>query len=106
MSIPEGEASRIRAALGYMKPEKVLQWARATICPSISARDIRYIQNDRKRGGRRIGSAADAKCGPYSPHCGLIDNGDLAKKIEAHIAVRSKECGVHSDFYRMAIGWR
>lgn len=104
--IPNGDDWRIRKALTYMAPDKVLQWARATICPNINERDIARIHRDMPKGGRRIGTASDASAGPYSPHSGLIDNGSLAKKIDAFIAARSKECGVHPDFYRRSLGWR
>lgn len=104
--IPNGEDWRIRKALGYMEPHKVLQWAQVTICPSINERDIRRIDKDRSKGSRKIGTAPDAKSGPYTPHCGLIDNGTLANRIDAFIKVRSKECGVHPDIYRRSLGWR
>lgn len=103
--IPNGEDWRIRKALGYMAPDKVLQWAQVTICPSINLRDIARISRDMSKP-RKIGTAKDAGAGPYTPHCGLVDNGSLAVKIEAFIAARSKECGVHPDFYRRSLGWR
>lgn len=104
--IPTGDDWRIRNALKYMAPEKVLQWAQTTICPNINERDIRRIDRDRAKGKRKIGSAPDASPGPYTPHSGLIDTGSLAPRIDALIARRSKECGVHPDFYRRALGWR
>lgn len=104
--IPTGEDWRIRKALTYMAPDKVLQWAQATICPNINERDISRIERDRKKGSRRIGTAKDADAGLYSPDCALVDTGTLAKRIDAFIAARSKECGVHPDFYRRSLGWR
>lgn len=44
--IPTGENWRIKKALKYMAPEKVLQWARTTICPNINERDIARLQRD------------------------------------------------------------
>ena len=105
--IPTGDDWRIRKALGYMKPEKVLQWAQTTICPTINEKDIARIARDMPKGdSRRIGTAKDANAGPYAPHCGLVDNGTLGRKIDALIAARAKECGVHPDFYRRSLGWR
>lgn len=106
--IPNGDDWRIRKALSYMAPGKVLQWARATICPNINERDIRRIQRDmpRSRGVVRAGRARDANLPPIAPTENPRDTGTLAKKIDAFIAARSKECGVHPDFYRRALGWR
>lgn len=102
--IPNGEDHRIRSALKYMEPMKVLQWAQATICPSINHRDIGRIARDMAKS-RRIGTAKDAAPGPYN-HNPLVDDGTLGRKIDAFIAARSKECGVHPDFYRRSLGWR
>lgn len=104
--IPTGEDWRIRKALGYMPPHKVLQWAQVTICPSINERDIRRIDKDRSKGNRKIGTAPDARPGPYKPDASLMDNGTLATRIDAYITSRSKECGMHPDSFRRALGWR
>lgn len=106
--IPNGEDWRIRKALGYMSERKVLQWARTTICDRITERDIVRIARDmpKQPGVLRIGRARDAKLPPIGPREQLSCNGSLAKKIDAYIAARSKECGVHPDFYRRALGWR
>ena len=103
--IPTGEDWRIRKALGYMTQRKVLQWAQVTISPSINQRDVLRIARDMPKA-RAIGTAKDAGPGPYTPHCGLVDDGTLGRKIDAFIAARSKECGVHPDFYRGTLGWR
>lgn len=104
--IPTGEDWRIRKALAYMSERKVLQWARATICPRITERDVLRIKRDMPKGPRQIGTGARSANGPLNPHSALIDNGMLGKKIDAYIAARSKECGVRPEFYRRALGWR
>lgn len=103
--IPTGSDHMIRRALGYMDAKKVGQWARTMICPNITDRDIIRIQRSMS-APRRIGSAKDTALGPYTPHAGLVDDGALGRRIDAHIAARSKECGVHPDFYRRVLGWR
>ena len=103
--IPNGSDHMIRRALGYMTVPKVGQWARTMICPNITDRDIIRIQRSMS-APRRIGTAKDTAVGPYTPHTGLVDDGTLGRKIDAHIAARSKECGVHPDFYRRSLGWR
>lgn len=102
--IPNGSDHMIRRALGYMEPRKVGQWARTMICPKITDRDIIAIHRGMSQP-RRIGTAKDAVAGPYNSNP-LVDDGTLGRKIDAHIAARSKECGVHPDFYRRALGWR
>ncbi len=106
--IPNGSDHMIRRALGYLSPEKVLQWAQVTICPKINAKDISRIQRDmpRSRGVVRAGRARDANLPPIAPTENPRDTGTLGKKIDAFIAARSKECGVHPDFYRRSLGWR
>ena len=91
--IPTGDYWRIRKALGYMSERKVLQWARATICDRITERDIVRIARDmpKQPGVVRVGRARDAKLPPIGPREQLS---------------RSKECGVHPDFYRRSLGWR
>ena len=106
MSIPTGEDWRIRKALGYMSPHKVLQWAQVTISPGINAKDVSRIHRDMTKSARPIGTGAQTDDRPIHRHSELIDNGDLAKKINAHVIARSKECGVHPDFYRRSLGWR
>lgn len=106
MSIPNGEDWRIRKALKYMEPAKVLQWAQVTICPNINHRDIVRLVRDMTKSARPIGTGAQTDDRPIHRHSELIDNGDLAKKINAHVIARSKECGVHPDFYRRSLGWR
>ena len=103
--IPNGDDWRIRKALGYMPANKVLAWARATICPNINERDIHRIERDMPKGdGRRIdtdvlpGHVAQT----FLPTC----NGALPKRIEAYIAAKAKECGVSTDHYRRVLGWR
>lgn len=103
--IPNGSDHMIRRALGYMEPRKVGQWARTMICPNITDRDIIRIQRSMS-APRRIGTAKDAALGPYTPHTGLVDDGTLGRKIDAFVTARSKECGVHPDFYRRSLGWR
>ena len=103
--IPNGSDHMIRRALGYMTVPKVGQWARTMICPNITDRDIIRIQRSMS-APRRIGTAKDTAVGPYTPHTGLVDDGTLGRKIDAFVADRSKECGVHPDFYRRSLGWR
>jgi hypothetical protein len=103
--IPNGSDHMIRRALGYMTVPKVGQWARTMICPNITDRDIIRIQRSMS-APRRIGTAKDTALGPYTPHNGLVDDGTLGRKIDAFVAARSKECGVHPDFYRRSLGWR
>jgi len=103
--IPNGSDHMIRRALGYMAPEKVGQWARTMICPNITDRDIIRIQRSMS-APRRIGTAADTCHEPIGPSPMLVDDGTLGKRIDTLIASRSKECGVHPDFYRRALGWR
>ena len=94
----------IRRALGYMPVPKVGQWARTMICPNITDRDIIAIQRNMTQP-RRIGTAKDTVAGPYNSNP-LVDDGTLGRKIDAFVAARSKECGVHPDFYRRSLGWR
>ena len=103
--IPNGSDHMIRRALGYMEPRKVGQWARTMICPNITDRDIIALHRGMSQP-RRIGTAKDTALGPYTPHTGLVDDGTLGRKIDAFVAARSKECGVHPDFYRRSLGWR
>ena len=103
--IPNGSDHMIRRALGYMTVPKVGQWARTMICPNITDRDIIRIQRSMS-APRRIGTAKDTAVGPYTPNTGLVDDGTLGRKIDAFVADRSKECGVHPDFYRRSLGWR
>lgn len=102
--IPNGSDHMIRRALGYMDSKKVGQWARTMICPNITDRDIIRIQRSMSQP-RRIGTAKDAYAGPYNSNP-LVDDGTLGRKIDAFVAARSKECGVHPDFYRRSLGWR
>lgn len=102
--IPNGSDHMIRRALGYMTVPKVGQWARTMICPNITDRDIIRIQRSMS-APRRIGTSKDTAAGPYNSNP-LVDDGTLGRKIDAHIAARSKECGVHPDFYRRSLGWR
>ena len=94
----------IRRALGYMPVPKVGQWARTMICPNITDRDIIAIQRNMTQP-RRIGTAKDTVAGPYNSNP-LVDDGSLGRKIDAFVSARSKECGVHADFYRRSLGWR
>ena len=102
--IPNGSEHMIRRALGYMTVPKVGQWARTMICPNITDRDIIALHRGMSQP-RRIGTSKDTAAGPYNSNP-LVDDGTLGRKIEAFIAARSKECGVHPDFYRRSLGWR
>ena len=102
--IPNGSDHMIRRALGYMEPRKVGQWARTMICPNITDRDIIALHRGMSQP-RRIGTSKDTAAGPYNSNP-LVDDGTLGRKIDAFVAARSKECGVHPDFYRRSLGWR
>lgn len=104
--IPASDEARVRTALGYMDERKVLQWARATICPTITQRDIVRLSRRMVKQPRSIGAGAHSWSGRFEPHSSLVDHGDLASKINAYIAARSKECGVDPSQYRRALGWR
>lgn len=102
--IPNGSDHMIRRALGYMDAQKVGQWARTMICPNITDRDIIALHRGMSQP-RRIGTSKDTAAGPYNSNP-LVDDGTLGRKIDAFVADRSKECGVHPDFYRRSLGWR
>lgn len=102
--IPTGEDHRIRSALKYMEPMKVLQWAQATICPSINHRDIGRIARDMAKP-RRIGTSKDTAAAPYNSQP-LVDDGTLGRKIEAYMARVANDNGYEvSDLKRRCYGW-
>ena len=103
--IPTGDDWRIKKALTYMSPEKVLQWAQVTICPTINQRDIDRLRRDMPKPRPRTDKEGDHRFHQHVPTVHPRDCGTLGKKIDAYIAARSKECGVHPDFYRRALGW-
>lgn len=104
--IPVGEDWRIKKALGYMAPEKVLQWAQVTICPSINKRDIDRLRRDMPRPRPRADNEGNHRLHQHKATVHPTCDGTLGKRIDALIAARSKECGVHPDFYRRSLGWR
>ena len=105
--IPTGDDWRIKKALKYMAPEKVLQWARVTICPNINERDIDRLQRDMpKPRARSDASEGNHRLVKHVPDRPLKDPGTLATKIDAFIEARSKEWGMLPESYRMFLGWR
>lgn len=104
--IPNGSDHIIRRALTYMPAEKVGQWARTMICPNITDRDIRRLQGGMPKPRPRTDRDGDHRFHHHGPANEIRDNGEMAPRIEALIARRAKECGVHPDFYRRALGWR
>lgn len=104
--IPTGDEGPILTALGYMTPHKVLQWARVSISPDITERDIKRLDVKRIKSRRSIGAGAHEEEARYSPDHRIRDDGIMAKQIDAYIAAKAKDCGVHPDFYRRFLGWR
>ncbi len=104
--IPAGDETHIMRVLGYMPAHKVLRWAQVTISPDITEKDIARLARRLPRPVERTDKEGDYRFHQHSRTIEIRDNGDLAKRIDAHIAARSKECGVHPDFYRRSLGWR
>lgn len=103
--IPQGDDHRIRRALKYMTPEKVLQWARITISPGVNERDIRRLHRS-MCGRRTIGTSAYAQAGPITPHSSLIDDGTLGKRIDGYIRKLAKLNHCSPAEIGKAFGWR
>lgn len=104
--IPMGDDGRIRAALRYMAPEKVLQWAQVTICPGINKRDIARLLRDQQRSTNFKAECADKPnyrsrhSTPIGPSENDRCDGSLARAIDRLIAARSKECGVRPEHFK------
>lgn len=104
--IPAGDETHIISVLRYMPAKRVLRWAQVTICPSITEKDIARLEKRLPNPKKRTDKEGDYRFHQHRATTEIRCNGTLAEKIDAHIARRSRECGVHPDFYRRALGWR
>lgn len=104
--IPAGDETHIMRVLGYMPAHKVLRWAQVTISPDITEKDIARLARRLPRPVERADREGDYRFHQHKATVHPTCDGTLGKRIDALIAARSKECGVHPDFYRRSLGWR